>query len=123
MSEVNETALIQGSTLLEEPMTVSDLARKRHVSLQSASKLVQVLIERGWVTRVRKSDDRRQYLLEVNDVGKAHAKELQTLFLNYTQELMNELTVEQVAAAQVFLPALERFLNAITSPASGSGDT
>lgn len=114
VSDEDDTTIIQGFTLftlLDEPMTVSDLARKRHVSLQSASKLVQVLVDRGWVSRVRKADDRRQYLLEVTDEGRARAKEMKTMFLNYAADLVNGLTDEEMAAAQLFLPALERVLN------------
>mgnify|MGYP001168588991 FL=1 len=119
----DETTIMQGFTLfalLEEPMTVSDLARKRHVSLQSASKLVQVLVDRGLVTRVRKEDDRRQYLLEVSEEGRACAEEMKAMFLNYAARLMDRLTAEEIAAAQIFLPALERILDSIAPPDSNS---
>ena len=99
-------------------MTVSDLARKRHVSLQSASTLVQSLVERGWVTRVRKPDDRRQYLLEVTEAGNARAEETKALFSDYTTELLVTLSEEEIAAAKVFIPALERIVSNIGDPIS-----
>lgn len=120
-NEEDETTIMQGFTLLallEEQMTVSDLARKRHVSLQSASKLVQVLVDRGLVTRVRKEDDRRQYLLEVSEEGRARAEEIKAMFLNYAAGLMDRLTAEEIAAAQVFLPAMERILDSLAPPDS-----
>ncbi|QPC84016.1 MarR family transcriptional regulator [Phototrophicus methaneseepsis] len=108
-----DTTLMQGFTLIQlidEPMTVSDLARKRHVSLQAASTLVQVLVERGWIERVRKPDDRRQYLLQATDEGLARAEEMKQNLLEHTAKYFQGLTKEEIAAAQVFLPALERII-------------
>jgi DNA-binding MarR family transcriptional regulator len=62
------------SFLIENRLTVSDLAKKRRVSLQSASTLVQGLVERGWVTRAPDPDDRRRALLEVTPEGLARAR-------------------------------------------------
>jgi len=111
----DETTLMRGFTLImlleEKSMTVSDLARKRHVSMQSASKLVQSLVEAGWVLRVRDPDDRRQYRLEVTDAGKTHAREMQHMYLDGAAEVLGGLTEEEIAAAQVFLPALIRVVD------------
>lgn len=115
MTDEDETTLMRGFTLImlieDESMTVSDLARKRHVSLQSASKLVQSLVEAGWVTRARDLDDRRQYRLEVTEAGKSHARNMQHMYLNDAAEVLSRLTDEEIAAAQVFLPALTRILD------------
>lgn len=115
LTEEDETTLMQGFTLImlieEEVMTISDVARKRHVSLQSASKLVQSLVEAGWVTRVRDSEDRRQYLLEVTEAGKTHAGQLKHMFLDYVTDVLSGLTDGEIAAAQVFLPGLTRILD------------
>ena len=58
------------SYLYERPLTVSDIARRRMVSFQSAGELVQTLVSRGWVTRTPDPNDRRQSLLHLTDEGK-----------------------------------------------------
>ena len=45
--------------LAARPLTLSALAKKRRVSLQSMSELVQALVLRGWVAREPDPRDRR----------------------------------------------------------------
>ncbi len=96
--------------LLEKPITASDLARKRKVSLQSASVLVQALVERGWVKRVANPNDRRQFLLEVTPEGLARADAAKHQIASFMTGFMDGLTPEEMAAAQIFLPGLHRVL-------------
>src|SRR5215218_2698834 len=58
------------SYLSEAPMTVSDVARQRRVSFQSAGELVQTLVERGWIDRIAEQKDRRQSLLDLTEAGR-----------------------------------------------------
>jgi DNA-binding MarR family transcriptional regulator len=96
--------------LLERPLTTSDLAKKRQISLQSASALVQGLVERGWVVRVPDPNDRRQSQLKVTPEGKAQARLAKEQTSNYLAGLLEELSPEEIAAGQVFLTALKRVL-------------
>jgi DNA-binding MarR family transcriptional regulator len=96
--------------LLEKPITASELARKRRVSLQSASVLVQGLVERGWVTRIPNPQDRRQFLLEVTPEGLARAQAARDQIASHLAGFLEGLTEDEIAAAQVFLPALQRVL-------------
>lgn len=96
--------------LIEEPMTASDLARRRNVSLQSVSTLVQSLVERGWVTRIRDPNDRRQWLLQATDEGVARAEATKQQFTDYVAEITRHLSDEEIDAAQMFLPALEQIV-------------
>jgi DNA-binding MarR family transcriptional regulator len=108
-----KTTLIQTRVLfalLEHPLTTSELARRRKSSLQSASVLVQGLVERGWVVRVPDPDDRRQFRLEVTPEGKEHARFARAHVSNYLAGLLHELSEEEIVAAQVFLPALKRLM-------------
>lgn len=98
--------------LIEEPMTASDIARRRNVSLQSVSTLVQSLVERGWVTRIRDPHDRRQWLLQVTDEGIARAEATKRQFTEYVAEITSQLNDAEIEAAQVFLPALEQIIEA-----------
>jgi DNA-binding MarR family transcriptional regulator len=96
--------------LLERPLTTSKLAKKRKVSLQSASALVQGLVERGWVIRVPDPNDRRQSLLEVTPEGLARARLAKDKMSGYLARFLDGLEPEEIAAAYVFLPALKRIL-------------
>src|SRR5262245_56634098 len=67
-----ETTMMQVSVLfqiMEQPVTASDIAKKRRVSLQAASVLVQGLVQKGWVTRLPDPNDRRQFLLQITPEG------------------------------------------------------
>ncbi len=99
------------SFLIENQLTVSDLAKKRRVSLQSASTLVQGLVERGWVTRAPDPNDRRRSLLEVTPEGLARAQLAKEYLVSRLAAFLSGLRSDDVAAAQVFLPALKRILH------------
>jgi DNA-binding MarR family transcriptional regulator len=92
------------------PQTLSVLAKKRRVSLQSMSELVQALVERGWIVRTPDPSDRRQSLLGLTDEGRAHYERGQALTLERLAPLMAQLTPEELAAVRMALPALRRVL-------------
>jgi DNA-binding MarR family transcriptional regulator len=113
------------SFLIENRLTVSDLAKKRRVSLQSASTLVQGLVERGWVTRVSDPGDRRRSLLEVTPEGMAHARLAKEQSSRYLATFLGGLEPKEIAAGEVFLPALRRILRdyMITTDASKDAES
>jgi DNA-binding MarR family transcriptional regulator len=94
--------------LKEQPITTSDLAKRRKVSMQSASVLVQGLVEKGWLTRIPDSNDRRRSLLQVTPEGLTRAKALQEQLATMVAEVLAQLTPDELTAASVFLPALRR---------------
>lgn len=96
--------------LTQHPLTVSTLAKKRGVSLQAASALVQGLVERGWVKRVPDPNDRRQSLLEVTPEGMTRAQSTRDQMACRLVELLEGLGPQEIAAAKAFLPALRRVL-------------
>src|SRR5262245_1602654 len=95
---------------LAAPLTLSALARKRRVSLQSMSELVQVLVERGWVARAPDPNDRRQALLHLTAEGRAHYERAQEQTLRRLTPLMAQLSPDELAAVRLALPALRRVL-------------
>lgn len=113
--DVTMTQVFTLVALIEEPMTASEMARRRNVSLQAVSSMVQPLVERGWLSRVRKPDDRRQYLLQPTPEGIARADETRKLIVDYAGELLEGLSQEELHAASLFIPALERIVNSIQS--------
>jgi DNA-binding MarR family transcriptional regulator len=100
------------------PLTLSALAKKRRVSLQSMSELVQTLVERGWVVRTPVPSDRRQALLGLTDHGRAHSERAQEQMLRRLTPLMAQLAPEELAAVRMALPALRRVLTQEESDAS-----
>jgi DNA-binding MarR family transcriptional regulator len=109
----NEATLMQLGALymlMEAPMTTSDLAKKRHVSLQAASTFVQGLVERGWVIRVKDSNDRRRSILEVTAEGKKQAFALRNQMTDIVTVFMDDLSPEEATAAEVFFKGLNRIM-------------
>lgn len=92
----------------ETPMTTSDLAKQRKVSLQSASVLVQAMVERGWLVRVPDPNDRRRSLLQVTPEGLRCAESTHEHMTTILADMLDGLTADELAAAGVFLPALQR---------------
>lgn len=108
-----ETTLMQIGVLhqiQEQPITASELAKRRRVSLQSASVFVQGMVEKGWIVREADPTDRRQFLLQITPEGVEKAEATRNQIINYLADFLQELSAEEVAAAQVFLPALSRIV-------------
>ncbi len=112
-SEEGEATLMQVmvlSSIRDKAITASELAKKRRVSPQAASTLVQNLVERGWIMRVPDPNDRRQSILQITPEGEAYSEIINAEIVNYLAGYLNELTPEQIAAAQAFLPAIYHIL-------------
>ena len=92
------------------PLTLSVLAKKRRVSLQSMSELVQVLVARGWVVRTPDPHDRRQSLLQLTDHGRVHHERAQEQMLRRLAPFMAQLSPAELSAVRMALPALRRVL-------------
>ncbi len=110
----NEATLMQIGALymiMETKMTTSDLAKKRHVSLQAASTFVQGLVDRGWVVRVPDISDRRRSILEVTDEGKAQEFALRNQMTDLLAIFVADLSPEEASAAQVFFNGLNRIID------------
>ena len=96
--------------LAEGALTLSVLAKRRRVSLQSMSELVQVLVERGWIARAPDPSDRRQSLLQLTDHGRSHYERADAQTLRRLAPLMAQLSPDEIAAVRMALPALRRVL-------------
>ena len=96
--------------LAEGPLTLSVLAKRRRVSLQSMSELAQTLVERGWIARTPDPTDRRQHLLQLTDSGLAHYQRTQEMTIRQLAPLLAQLSADEMAAVRTALPALRRVL-------------
>ena len=100
------------------PLTLSALAKKRRVSPQSMSELVQVLVERGWIARTPDPSDRRQSLLQLTEHGRLHYERADAQTLRRLAPLMAQLSPDELAAVRLALPALRRVLTQEENDAS-----
>jgi DNA-binding MarR family transcriptional regulator len=91
-------------------LTLSELARRRRVTLQSMGELVQTLVERGWIARTPDPSDRRQQQLALTDHGRTHYERAQGQVLAQIAPLLARLDATELHAIQVALPALHRVL-------------
>lgn len=108
-----ETTLMQVSVLhqlRDQALTASDIAKKRRVSLQSASVLVQGMVEKGWIVRVPDPNDRRQFLLQVTPEGIEKAEATRNQIISYLESFLMGLSPEEIDAGHIFLPALYQIL-------------
>ncbi len=97
--------------LMDSPLTLSGLAKKRRVSLQSAGELVQGLVERGWIVRMPDPNDRRQSMLHLTDAGRAEYLRAQEAMIRHLVPFLDTLTPAEMSAVQIALPALRRALS------------
>lgn len=97
--------------LADEPLTLSDIARRRRVSLQAAGELIQALVDRGWITRVADPKDRRQMLLHLTQTGQQQYQRAHDRMLAHLIPFMEMLTDDEIAAVKIALPALQRVLS------------
>lgn len=98
------------SYLAEAPLTMSDIARKRRVSFQSAGELVQSLVERGWVVRMPNPSDRRQSLLHLTEDGQERYERAQAQMLERLTSYMDQLDEDEKTTIQQALQSLHRVL-------------
>jgi len=97
--------------LIDAPITLSSLARKRRVSLQAASEHVQGLVARGWVVREPDPKDRRQSLLIVTDEGRSQFNMAQEQTVKTLLPLVEMLAADERDHVHHALVALRRVLS------------
>src|SRR5258708_3978038 len=91
--------------LHDGPLTLSAIAKRRRVSLQSAGDLMQVLVERGWITRTPDPKDRRQWLLNLTKQGMAKYQKGHDGVLGRLGPVIGILCDGSVTAMQIVMPA------------------
>ena len=96
--------------LAEEPMTLSELARRREISPQAASEHVQSLVERGWVVRIPDPHDRRSSLLRLTDEGERRLAQMRTHIAEHLSPMFARMTAHEAEATRQALLALRRIL-------------
>ncbi len=103
MIQMRSLALISAG-----PMTISELARLRQVSLQTASETVKNLEDREWIERVRNPNDRRQWLITLSHAGLQQLEGARNYAVSQMVPHMNQMTDDELEALNIGLDALGR---------------
>ena len=112
-SEQDETTIVQLrvlSHLVEEPITMSDLAKRRRVSLQASSEHVQGLVERGWVERVADKHDRRRFLLHITEAGRLQFEDVRHQLIMSLVPTLENLTEDDSMQIRQSIASLRQVL-------------
>jgi DNA-binding MarR family transcriptional regulator len=91
--------------------TIGVLAERMQLQHHSTVELVDRLVERGFLCRLRATDDRRQVLVKLTDAGE---KFLQKLALHHLQELQS--------VGPTFVKVLQSLLQETASPDKQEAD-
>jgi DNA-binding MarR family transcriptional regulator len=110
------------SFLSDGPLTVSDLARRRRVTMAAMGELAQALVERGMIERRPDPLDRRQQLLSLSAAGRCRYELAYALAQTQIAAILaSHLCPEELTAVCAAISALQRALSSAESPpASGS---
>lgn len=94
------------------PVRLGDLAIREGVSASTLSRLVDSLVERGMVIRVRDSDDARSSRVSATADGLAFLEDLRRNGTTLIDRGLRSLGDADRAAVLAALPALERLADA-----------
>ena len=100
----NGTFVIRAIEHSSEPL--SDIARDLSVSKQAASKLIDLLVVRGFLVRTADATDRRRIILELTDRGRAAAEVVEVGTNRVDKDLAAALSPTQLAGFKAGLKVL-----------------
>lgn len=101
-------AALAALTRYPDGLRQGDLAELMGMSAPSMTRLVEVMLDAGWVERLRDPDDQRALLIRIAPVGR---KTLETLRAESTGQLSEELadlSAEERAALEAAVPVLRK---------------
>lgn len=81
--------------LSKRAWSLSELAEKQAVSLPTMSKTISTLEERGWVERLRSSEDRRVVLVELTPAGRVALNAVHAQMLTRVAGVLEPLSAAQ----------------------------
>jgi DNA-binding MarR family transcriptional regulator len=102
------------------PIRLGDLAAAERIAPSTLTRLVNVLEERGYLSRESAPGDARAFLVTMTDNGREVLERIRTEATNLLTDILSTLPADQLAALEAALPALEQLAGAsATSPGSG----
>ncbi len=107
-SGVTPTRLAALTALRRQPLGCrpGDLAAQMGISAASMTRLVEIMLESGWVVRERDRDDQRAYLLHLSPHGEQTLEDLRRESTTQLSEDIEALTGEERVALAAAVPVL-----------------
>jgi DNA-binding MarR family transcriptional regulator len=100
------------------PVRLGDLAAAERIAPSTLTRLVNVLEERGYLSREPAPGDARAFLVTVTDNGREVLERIRAEATNLLADILTTLPAEQLAALEAALPALEHLADASAGPPS-----
>ena len=94
------------------PRSLGELAAGYGVSAPTMSRMISVMVDRGWVSRADAPEDRRQLVLSLLPSGREALRDLQAHALDRLAELLEALDPGEQAALATGLDGLARAVSA-----------
>lgn len=116
----NECLTPQQGSLIEfmsthDSVNQKELAKKLHITPATLSVRIQKLVDKGYLTRKEDEKDKRQYEIELSDLGKKFVTDIRKMFQEVTKEMFVGFTQEDLLIVQKQLEILngniERMIN------------
>lgn len=96
----NELSMIQFGTMMfindHEGISLSVVARHHGATLSSTSRLIDGLVEKGYILRETPKNDRRKVQLSLTDEGKTSIKLMHQTAINYLAKMLHGLSEEDL---------------------------
>lgn len=96
--------------------TPGAIAKKMQITPRAVTSHIDVLEEKGLLTRNIDPHDRRRSILTLTDEGAALSRDIEATALTTLSEYIHELDAEEYKAMQTSLEVLNRFLQSLDNP-------
>jgi DNA-binding MarR family transcriptional regulator len=94
------------------PVRLGDLAAAERIAPSTLTRLVNVLEERGYLSRQPAPGDARAFLVTMTDSGRDVLERIRAEATNLLTDILMTLPADQLAALEAALPALEQLADA-----------
>lgn len=98
------------------PVRLGDLAAAERIAPSTLTRLVNVLEERGYLSRESAPGDARAFLVTVTDSGRVVLERIRAEATNLLTDILTTMPTDQLAALEAALPALEHLADASADP-------
>jgi DNA-binding MarR family transcriptional regulator len=103
------------------PVRLGDLAAAERIAPSTLTRLVNVLEERGYLSRQPAPGDARAFLVTITDSGRDVLERIRAEATNLLTDILTTLPADQLAALEAALPALEQLADAGAGSAGAPG--
>ena len=85
------------------PLAIMDIKDKVLITASSMSYVIDQLVEKGYIKRVKNEDDKRQFMIKLTDFGEELMKEIYPKHARYLRQRLDLLTFEEEETLQHLL--------------------